>query len=434
MINKTPLTESEQKLKNSRLQHINICTMGHVDAGKTTISSAISNITHQYDPVRNKAMDVDSIDSSPEEKERKITINTATLEFTYKDKYYTVRDNPGHKDFMKNFINGVQGIQIAILIVDCMDGLQPQTTSHLAVCKILGIENLIVCINKVDIFPAGEERNEAVEMLKETINDSLTELEYMSPEKIAKIPYIATSGLKALEGEKEFVDGIYNLLDTLNSYNIPEGNLDDDFLLSISKVFSVPGRGTVVAGNVKSGIIRLDDKLTIRGMNKDKVETVVTGIEMMHKSIGIGLPNDDIGILLRSVKLNEVLKGMIMTKSSESNNISTKLFTGCMFEINNFYVMKYEQSGRNTNLRVGERMRFAFNNSVVTGEIFHITNPNDSSYTFLEPGQTGNVVVKLDFETIFEEKAVAFCIEGSEKVSYIVGGGNMSKTSHQNSK
>ena len=276
--------------------HVNVGTIGHVDHGKTTLTAAITTVLARRLPSSvNQPKDYASIDAAPEERERGITINTAHVEYETEKRHYAHIDAPGHADYVKNMITGAAQMDGAILIVASTDGPMPQTREHILLSRQVGVKNLIVFMNKVDLVD-DEELLELVEM---EIRDLLSEYDFPGDD----LPVIQGSALKALEGDSAFEDIIMELMNTVDSY-IPEPERDTDkpLLLPVEDVFSITGRGTVASGRIDRGVVRVNDEIEIVGIKEETTKAVVTGVEMFRKQLDEGLAGDNVGVLLRGVQ------------------------------------------------------------------------------------------------------------------------------------
>lgn len=336
------------------LEHVNIGTIGHVDHGKTTLTAAITKYLSEH-PEDGKAVfeAYDKIDGAPEEKARGITINTAHVEYQTKKRHYAHVDCPGHADYVKNMITGAAQMDGAILVVAATDGPMPQTREHILLARQVGVPYIIVFLNKCDMVD-DEELLELVEM---DVRDLLNQYQFPGDDT----PIIRGSALGALNGEEKWEKAILQLADTLDSYiPDPKRDIDDPFLLPIEDIFSISGRGTVVTGRVERGIIHVGDEVEIVGI-RPTTKTTVTGVEMFRKLLDEGRAGDNVGILLRGTKRDEVERGQVLAAPGTITP-HTK-FTGQV------YVLSKDEGGRHTPFFKGYRPQFFFRTTDITGTI-----------------------------------------------------------------
>jgi elongation factor Tu len=331
--------------------HVNVGTIGHVDHGKTTLTAAITTIMAKKHGGEAKAYD--QIDAAPEERERGITISTAHVEYESAKRHYAHVDCPGHADYVKNMITGAAQMDGAILVVSSADGPMPQTREHILLSRQVGVPYIVVFMNKADMV----DDKELLELVEMEIRDLLSSYEFPGDE----IPIVIGSALKALEGDTSEigVPAIEKLVDTLDSY-IPEPvrNIDKAFLLPIEDVFSISGRGTVVTGRVESGIVKVGEEVEIVGIH-DTQKTICTGVEMFRKLLDEGRAGDNVGVLLRGTKRDEVERGQVLAKPG-----TIKPHTKFEAEV---YVLSKEEGGRHTPFFNGYRPQFYFRTTDVTG-------------------------------------------------------------------
>jgi elongation factor Tu len=331
--------------------HVNVGTIGHVDHGKTTLTAAITTIMAKKYGGTAKAYD--QIDAAPEERERGITISTAHVEYESANRHYAHVDCPGHADYVKNMITGAAQMDGAILVVSAADGPMPQTREHILLSRQVGVPYIVVYMNKADMVDDAE----LLELVEMEVRDLLSSYEFPGDD----IPIIVGSALKALEGDTSEigVPSIEKLVETLDSY-IPEPvrNIDKSFLLPIEDVFSISGRGTVVTGRVESGIIKVGEEVEIVGIH-DTQKTICTGVEMFRKLLDEGRAGDNVGVLLRGTKRDEVERGQVLAKPG-----TIKPHTKFEAEV---YVLSKEEGGRHTPFFNGYRPQFYFRTTDVTG-------------------------------------------------------------------
>ena len=331
--------------------HVNVGTIGHVDHGKTTLTAALTKVLAEH--FGGAAMAFDQIDNAPEEKARGITINSAHVEYDTEKRHYAHVDCPGHADYVKNMITGAAQMDGAILVVAATDGPMPQTREHILLARQVGVPYIIVFLNKCDMVD-DEELLELVEM---DVRELLSEYKFPGDDT----PVIRGSALGALNGEKQWEDKILELADALDNY-IPEPKRDIDhpFLLPIEDVFSISGRGTVVTGRVERGIVKVSDEVEIVGI-RPTTKTVVTGVEMFRKLLDQGQAGDNVGVLLRGTKREEVERGQVLAAPGS-------ITPHTQFE-GEVYVLSKDEGGRHTPFFKGYRPQFFFRTTDITGSI-----------------------------------------------------------------
>ncbi|TNF66295.1 MAG: elongation factor Tu [Gammaproteobacteria bacterium] len=341
---------AKEKFDRSK-PHVNVGTIGHVDHGKTTLSAAISKVAG--DKFGGEAKNFDEIDNAPEEKARGITISTSHIEYESNARHYAHVDCPGHADYVKNMITGAAQMDGAILVVSAADGPMPQTREHILLARQVGVPYIVVFLNKCDMVD-DEELLDLVEM---EVRELLDQYEFPGDDT----PIIKGSALKAIEGDEQYVNAIVELLETMDSY-IPEPERDTDkpFLLPVEDVFSISGRGTVVTGRVERGIVKVGEEVEIVGI-KDTTRTTVTGVEMFRKLLDEGRAGDNVGLLVRGVKREDVERGQVLCKPGSITPHTT-------FEAE-VYVLSKEEGGRHTPFFKGYRPQFYFRTTDVTGSI-----------------------------------------------------------------
>jgi elongation factor Tu len=375
--------------------HVNVGTIGHVDHGKTTLTAAITTVLSTK--FGGEAKKYDEIDAAPEEKARGITINTAHVEYETSARHYAHVDCPGHADYVKNMITGAAQMDGAILVVSAADGPMPQTREHILLARQVGVPYIIVFMNKCDMVD-DEELLELVEM---EVRELLSKYEFPGDD----IPIVKGSALKALEGDKGELGeaAIMKLADALDSYiPTPERAIDGAFLMPIEDVFSISGRGTVVTGRIERGIVRVGDEIEIVGI-KATTKTTCTGVEMFRKLLDQGQAGDNVGVLLRGTKREEVERGQVLAKPG-SITPHTK------FEAE-VYVLSKEEGGRHTPFFNGYRPQFYFRTTDVTGSV-----DLPSGVEMVMPGDNVKMTVAL-IAPIAMEQGLRFAIrEGGRTV------------------
>ena len=332
--------------------HVNIGTIGHVDHGKTTLTAAISKVLSEKQG--KVATDFAEIDNAPEEKERGITINTSHIEYETEKRHYAHIDAPGHADYVKNMITGAAQMDGAILVVAATDGPMPQTREHILLARQVGVDYLVVFLNKTDLV----DDEELVELVEMEVRELLSEYDFPGDD----IPVIKGSALKALEGDPEQVKVIEELMDTVDSY-IPEPKRETDkpFLMPVEDVFTITGRGTVASGRVDRGVLTTGTEVEIVGLKDEVKKTTVTGIEMFRKTLEEAQAGDNIGALLRGVDRNEIERGQVL---AQPGSIQThKKFKA------EVYVLSKEEGGRHTPFFTNYRPQFYFHTTDVTGVV-----------------------------------------------------------------
>ena len=331
--------------------HVNIGTIGHVDHGKTTLTAAITNTLAEKGFAQKKSYA--DIDAAPEERERGITINTAHVEYETEKRHYAHVDCPGHADYVKNMITGAAQMDGAILVVSAADGPMPQTREHILLARQVGVPALVVFMNKVDLVDDAE----LIELVEMEIRDLLSSYDYPGDD----IPIVAGSASKALAGDAEHMANVNKLMDAVDAYiPEPERPIDKTFLMPIEDVFSIEGRGTVCTGRVERGIVKKMEEVEIVGI-RDTQKTTVTDIEMFRKLLDEGRAGDNVGLLVRGLKKNDVERGQVMAKPG-----TVKGHTVFKSEI---YVLSKEEGGRHTPFFSNYRPQFYFRTTDVTGSI-----------------------------------------------------------------
>ena len=375
--------------------HVNVGTIGHVAHGKTTLTAAITLIMSKKFGGEAKAYD--QIDSAPEEKARGITINTAHVEYETTARHYAHVDCPGHADYIKNMITGAAQMDGAILVVSAADGPMPQTREHILLARQVGVPYIIVYMNKADLVDDAE----LLELVEMEVRELLSKYEFPGDDT----PIIIGSALKALEGDKSDMGegSIFKLADALDSYiPMPKRAIDGPFLMPVEDVFSISGRGTVVTGRVERGIVKVGEEIEIVGL-KPTIKTVCTGVEMFRKLLDQGQAGDNIGVLLRGTKREEVERGQVLAKPA-SINPHTK------FECE-VYILSKDEGGRHTPFFPGYRPQFYFRTTDVTGSC-----ELPEGVEMVMPGDNVKLVVTL-IAPIAMEQGLRFAIrEGGRTV------------------
>jgi len=385
---------SKEKFDRSK-PHLNIGTIGHVDHGKTSLTAALTKISSERGMANFR--DYGSIDNAPEERARGITIATAHVEYETPSRHYAHVDCPGHADYVKNMITGAAQMDGAILVVSANDGPMPQTREHILLARQVGVPYIVVFMNKVDMVDDPE----LLDLVELEVRDLLTSYKFPGD----TIPVIRGSALKALEGDKGEIGekAILKLLDTVDSYiPQPERAIDKPFLMPVEDVFSIQGRGTVATGRVERGIVKVGEEIEIVGI-KDTTKTTVTGVEMFRKLLDEGRAGDNVGLLLRGLKREDIERGQVVVKPG-----SVKPHKKFKAEA---YILTKEEGGRHTPFFKGYRPQFYFRTTDVTGVV---TLPPGQEMVM--PGD--NVSVEIDLiQPIAMEKELRFAIrEGGRTV------------------
>lgn len=390
--------------------HVNIGTIGHVDHGKTTLTAAITMAMSAVGGSQ-KGKNYADIDSSPEEKARGITINTAHVEYETETRHYAHVDCPGHADYVKNMITGAAQMDGAILVVSGADGPMPQTKEHLLLAKQVGVPHIVVFLNKEDQV----DDEELLELVELEVRDTLSSYDFPGDE----IPLIAGSALLALEaltanpaiqaGEDKWVDKIIKLMSSVDEYiPTPERDTDKNFLMAVEDVFSITGRGTVATGRVERGMVKIGDVIELVGLAEANREVTVTGLEMFQKSLEESVAGDNVGVLLRGVQKDEIERGMVMAKTG-SITPHTK------FE-SQVYVLTKEEGGRHTPFFPGYRPQFYVRTTDVTGKIESFISDDGEEASMVMPGDRVKMIVEL-IQPIAIENGMRFAIrEGGRTV------------------
>ncbi|QOG35731.1 elongation factor Tu [Neisseria gonorrhoeae] len=383
---------AKEKFERSK-PHVNVGTIGHVDHGKTTLTAALTTILAKKFGGAAKAYD--QIDNAPEEKARGITINTSHVEYETETRHYAHVDCPGHADYVKNMITGAAQMDGAILVCSAADGPMPQTREHILLARQVGVPYIIVFMNKCDMVDDAE----LLELVEMEIRDLLSSYDFPGDD----CPIVQGSALKALEGDAAYEEKIFELATALDSYiPTPERAVDKPFLLPIEDVFSISGRGTVVAGRVERGIIHVGDEIEIVGL-KETQKTTCTGVEMFRKLLDEGQAGDNVGVLLRGTKREDVERGQVLAKPG-----TITPHTKFKAEV---YVLSKEEGGRHTPFFANYRPQFYFRTTDVTGAV-----TLEKGVEMVMPGENVTITVEL-IAPIAMEEGLRFAIrEGGRTV------------------
>ncbi|WP_412990136.1 elongation factor Tu [Pediococcus siamensis] len=374
--------------------HVNIGTIGHIDHGKTTLTAAITKVLASKGLA--KAEDYADIDAAPEERERGITINTAHVEYETEKRHYAHIDAPGHADYIKNMITGAAQMDGAILVVAATDGPMPQTREHILLAHQVGVDYIVVFLNKTDLV----DDDELVDLVEMEVRELLSEYDYPGDD----IPVIRGSALKALEGDPEQEKVILHLMDVIDEY-IPTPQRDNDkpFLMPVEDVFTITGRGTVASGRIDRGEVKVGDEVEIVGLKEETLKSTVTGLEMFRKTLDLGEAGDNVGVLLRGINRDQVVRGQVL---AAPGSIQThKKFKG------EVYILTKEEGGRHTPFFSNYRPQFYFHTTDVTGVIELPENVE-----MVMPGDNVTFTVEL-IEPVAIEKGTKFTVrEGGHTV------------------
>jgi elongation factor Tu len=382
--------------------HVNIGTIGHVDHGKTTLTAAITKVLHDKFPTLNDSYAFDAIDNSPEEKQRGITINISHVEYQTDKRHYAHVDAPGHADYIKNMITGAAQMDGAILVVAATDGPMPQTKEHVLLARQVGVPYIVVALNKADMV----DDEEILELVEVEVRDLLNMYEF--PGDTA--PVVRVSGLKALEGDATWGEAVAKLMEACDE-NIPEPVRDTDkpFLMPVEDVFTITGRGTVITGKVERGQVNVNDEVEIVGI-RDKQKTTVTGIEMFRKLLDYAEAGENVGLLLRGTKREDVERGQVVCKPGSITPHTN-------FDAN-VYILAKDEGGRHNPFYTNYRPQFYFRTTDVTGVI-----SLPSGTEMVMPGDTTEMSVEL-IQPIAMEEGLRFAIREGGRT---VGAGTVTK-------
>lgn len=380
--------------------HVNIGTIGHVDHGKTSLTAAITLVLSKEGGATATAYD--QIDAAPEEKARGITISTAHVEYKTKNRHYAHVDCPGHADYVKNMITGAAQMDGAILVVSAADGPMPQTREHIVLARQVGVPSMVVFLNKVDMVDDPE----LLDLVEMEVRELLSLYKFPGDE----IPVIRGSALKALNGDPEGEEAIKKLMEAVDTYiPQPEREVDRPFIMPVESVFSIAGRGTVVTGRIERGVIKIGEEVEIIGL-KDTQKTTVTGVEMFKKLLDSGQAGDNVGILLRGTKREDVERGQVLAKPG-----SITPHTEFEAEV---YVLSTKEGGRHTPFINNYRPQFYFRTTDVTGEVQLLEGKE-----MVMPGDNAKLSIKLIAPVAMDE-GLRFAIREGGRT---VGAGVVSK-------
>jgi len=385
--------------------HVNIGTIGHIDHGKTTLTAAISKVLHDKDPVANPGTEAfDQIDKAPEERQRGITISIAHIEYQTDARHYAHVDCPGHADYIKNMITGAAQMDGAILVVAATDGPMPQTREHVLLARQVGVPAIVVALNKCDVPDVDADILELVEL---EVRELLSEYEYPGDD----IPVIQVAAFPALNGDEKWSKSILELMDAVDAHiPQPERDIDKPFLMPVEDVFTITGRGTVVTGRIERGIVKVNETVDIVGIRNTKQTTTVTGVEMFRKLLDEGRAGENVGLLLRGTKREDVERGMVIIKPGTTTPHTE-------FEAR-VYILSKEEGGRHTPFFNNYRPQFYFRTTDVTGTV-NLPEGTD----MVMPGDNTDMTVQLGQPIAMEEELKFAIREGGRTV----GAGRVTK-------
>ena len=382
--------------------HVNIGTIGHVDHGKTTLTAAITKVLHDKYPDLNESRAFDQIDNAPEERQRGITINISHVEYQTDKRHYAHVDAPGHADYIKNMITGAAQMDGAILVVAATDGPMPQTREHVLLARQVGVPYILVALNKADAV----DDEELLELVELEVRELLAAQEFDED-----APVIRVSALKALEGDAKWVESIEELMAAVDE-SIPDPVRDTDkpFLMPVEDVFTITGRGTVVTGRVERGVVNVNEEVEIVGIKPSSTKTTVTGVEMFRKLLDQGMAGDNVGLLLRGIKREDVERGQVVVKPGTTTPHTE--FEGQV------YILSKDEGGRHTPFFNNYRPQFYFRTTDVTGVV---TLPEGTEMVM--PGDNTVISVKL-IQPVAMDEGLRFAIREGGRT---VGAGRVTK-------
>ncbi|MBN1171631.1 MAG: elongation factor Tu [Micromonosporaceae bacterium] len=383
--------------------HVNIGTIGHIDHGKTTLTAAITKVLHDKMPDLNPYTPFDEIDKAPEEKARGITISIAHVEYQTENRHYAHVDCPGHADYIKNMITGAAQMDGAILVVGADDGPMPQTREHVLLARQVGVPYIVVALNKSDMV----DDEELLELVELEVRELLSNQEFPGDD----LPVVRISALKALEGDPQWTQGVLDLMDAVDTaIPQPERDTEKPFLMPIEDVFTITGRGTVVTGRVERGILKPNEEVEIVGIKAKSMKTTCTGIEMFRKILDEARAGENVGLLLRGIKREEVERGMVVIKPGTTTPHTE--FEGTV------YILGKDEGGRHTPFFQNYRPQFYFRTTDVTGVV---TLPEGTDMVM--PGDNTTMTVQL-IQPIAMEEGLKFAIREGGRT---VGAGRVTK-------
>ena len=383
--------------------HVNIGTIGHIDHGKTTLTAAISKVLHDKHPDLNEASPFDSIDKAPEERQRGITISIAHIEYQTENRHYAHVDCPGHADYIKNMITGAAQMDGAILVVAATDGPMPQTREHVLLARQVGVPYILVALNKSDAV----DDEELIELVEMEVRELLSEYEFPGDD----IPVVQVAAFPALQGDEKWGQSVADLMDAVDEYiPTPERDTDKPFLMPVEDVFTITGRGTVITGRIERGIVKVNEEVELVGIRDTSQKTTVTGVEMFRKLLDEGQAGENVGLLLRGTKREDVERGMVVVKPGTTTPHTN-------FEAS-VYILSKEEGGRHTPFFNNYRPQFYFRTTDVTGVV---TLPEGTEMVM--PGDNTEMTVEL-IQPIAMDEGLRFAIREGGRT---VGAGRVTK-------
>ncbi|QSR29723.1 elongation factor Tu [Nocardioides sp. S5] len=376
--------------------HVNIGTIGHIDHGKTTLTAAITKVLHDKYPNLNEASAFDQIDKAPEERQRGITISIAHVEYQTEARHYAHVDCPGHADYIKNMITGAAQMDGAILVVAATDGPMPQTREHVLLARQVGVPALVVALNKCDMV----DDEELIELVEMEVRELLSEYEFPGDD----IPVVRVAAFPALQGDEKWGDSIIELMNAVDeSIPTPERETDKPFLMPVEDVFTITGRGTVITGRIERGIVKVNEEVEIIGIRETAQKSTVTGVEMFRKLLDEGQAGENVGLLLRGTKREDIERGMVVIKPGTTTPHTN-------FEAS-VYILSKDEGGRHTPFFNNYRPQFYFRTTDVTGVV---TLPEGTEMVM--PGDNTEMSVEL-IQPIAMDEGLRFAIrEGGRTV------------------
>jgi elongation factor Tu len=383
--------------------HVNIGTIGHIDHGKTTLTAAITKVLHDKYPNLNEASAFDQIDKAPEERQRGITISIAHVEYQTESRHYAHVDCPGHADYIKNMITGAAQMDGAILVVAATDGPMPQTREHVLLARQVGVPALVVALNKCDMV----DDEELIELVEMEVRELLSEYEFPGDD----IPVVRVAAFPALQGDAKWGDSVAELMQAVDDYiPTPERDTDKPFLMPVEDVFTITGRGTVITGRIERGIVKVNEEVEIIGIREGSQKSTVTGVEMFRKLLDEGQAGENVGLLLRGTKREDVERGMVVIKPGTTTPHTN-------FEAS-VYILSKDEGGRHTPFFNNYRPQFYFRTTDVTGVV---TLPEGTEMVM--PGDNTEMSVEL-IQPIAMDKGLRFAIREGGRT---VGAGRVTK-------
>jgi elongation factor Tu len=383
--------------------HVNIGTIGHIDHGKTTLTAAITKVLHDEYPDLNEASAFDMIDKAPEERQRGITISIAHVEYQTESRHYAHVDCPGHADYIKNMITGAAQMDGAILVVAATDGPMPQTKEHVILARQVGVPSIVVALNKCDMV----DDEEILELVELEVRELLTNYEFPGDD----VPVVQVAAFPALNGDEKWGASIVELMNAVDEYiPTPDRDVDQPFLMPVEDVFTITGRGTVVTGRIERGIVKVNEEIELVGIREGSSRTTVTGIEMFRKLLDEGRAGENVGLLLRGTKREDVERGMVLVKPGTTTPHTN-------FEAQ-AYILSKDEGGRHTPFFNNYRPQFYFRTTDVTGVV---TLPEGTEMVM--PGDNTEMSIEL-IQPVAMEEGLQFAIREGGRT---VGAGRVTK-------